>query len=537
MAELAASLIGIASFGVALTTNLYEFGATTAAAKQQTDFIARHVRLFGDTLELLGNQIDEDQPIHSSRALDLVYEIEDQSYHLFHKIQNLLPNTNDRMRFMQKVKWNFRKTKVEVLVAELEYLKSTVHLLVTVLYAGKKIRSHRRKKRSKAARDEISVQCAKVKNAIVEQFDAATIKENLHSRVEDEEEEVAAVSSRQQILTKVPTAAPLLQSTAALTVFRTSLGQASNASEQRSLVLQGSVDLLRELLSQWTTLADQPEDPGPADQTSAEPSKHDVNKDGKLGDEGEEYPDGPNSSRDKRPAKSQARRASSPPAQATPRVDDRGEVLTQAFLEARERETRMAEELEKLKLEKRALEERVRQADQRDRNTYSPAQEKPDRKSAAEAADEVKRRGSSQFQEIPRYRPAPPQRDNGRDKRKQSNRPSTASPIHPIPIFTEQDSDDGREFMATGRYEHRKKAGYYTSWKSDMADNGHGSSLSSEDGIQPVRGLRLNRDPEDYNTLANRERLLLEAEKALREYDRLSPSVPMRKRMLSRDYG
>lgn len=78
MADVAASRIGIASFGVKLSTTLYEFGAN-AAAREQTDHIACHLTLYVNVLELLASRMDDDEPIYSNKALDIVDETYDQS--------------------------------------------------------------------------------------------------------------------------------------------------------------------------------------------------------------------------------------------------------------------------------------------------------------------------------------------------------------------------------------------------------------------------------------------------------------------------
>lgn len=72
-------------------------------------------------------------------------ELYDQSYELFYKIRDILPERrrrNEDLSFMKKIAWNFKRSKVELLVEEIDYLKGTVHLLVDVLYAGKTIRTY-----------------------------------------------------------------------------------------------------------------------------------------------------------------------------------------------------------------------------------------------------------------------------------------------------------------------------------------------------------------------------------------------------------
>ena len=145
MAEVAASIIGISTFGIKLTLTLYEFGSTASSAKQQTDHIARNVTLYSNVLELLAERLEADAPIISEAAFDLVEELYDQSDELFSRIRSLLPRKEgrDEISFLQKIAWNFKKTKVDVLVGELDRLKATVQLLVTVIFAGKRIQSYR----------------------------------------------------------------------------------------------------------------------------------------------------------------------------------------------------------------------------------------------------------------------------------------------------------------------------------------------------------------------------------------------------------
>ena len=147
MAELgvAAALIGITTFGIKLTHSLYDFGSTVGSAREQADYVARHVNLYTKALDLLRERLEDDHPIHSRRALDLVDELYDQSYELFYKIRDLLPERPRRgedLSWMKKISWNFKRSKIELLVGELVYLKSTAHLLVDVLYAGKTIRTY-----------------------------------------------------------------------------------------------------------------------------------------------------------------------------------------------------------------------------------------------------------------------------------------------------------------------------------------------------------------------------------------------------------
>ena len=148
MAEVAAvaSIVGIAGFGIQLTQTLYEFGSNVSSAREQTGYIARHVDLYSNVLDILTDRLDAEDPILSGAALDLIDELKFQSEEIFTKIEKSLPNPKegkDDISFLQKVKWNFTKNKVALLVGELDYLRSTVHLLVTIIFTGRQIRSRR----------------------------------------------------------------------------------------------------------------------------------------------------------------------------------------------------------------------------------------------------------------------------------------------------------------------------------------------------------------------------------------------------------
>ena len=146
MAEVAASIIGICTFGVQLTSTLYEFGCTASAAQQQTDRVANHVTLYSSVLEVLADRLNDEEPIISAAAVDLAAELYDQSYDLFNKIKKTLPTRRagrDDLSLAQHLGWYFKKSKVDLLIGELDSLKGTVQLLATILFTGKKLRHYR----------------------------------------------------------------------------------------------------------------------------------------------------------------------------------------------------------------------------------------------------------------------------------------------------------------------------------------------------------------------------------------------------------
>lgn len=163
------------------------------------------------------------------------------------------------MNLAQRIKWTYSKARVELLVAEIEYLKSTVNLLVSVLYTGKTIRSYRKQKASKVHVDDIELQRVKVQNAIVEQINATDSKAELQAKAEKEERAALQAGSHNpsQPISIARIQGSALSRDLVITQFRDSFESTVDVTEERGMVMQQSVDLLKELLSQRTTLAEQ----------------------------------------------------------------------------------------------------------------------------------------------------------------------------------------------------------------------------------------------------------------------------------------
>jgi hypothetical protein len=148
MAEAAAvaTVVGIASFGIQLTEILYNFSATVSSAREEAGYIASHLSLYSNVLDILSERINDEEPVLSTAALELIDELQIRSRKLFKTIEGLLPDVKHGKKspsLLQKIKWNFRKPKVALLVGELDYLRSTVQLLVTIIFTYKKVRKRK----------------------------------------------------------------------------------------------------------------------------------------------------------------------------------------------------------------------------------------------------------------------------------------------------------------------------------------------------------------------------------------------------------
>jgi hypothetical protein len=127
------SIIQVAGTGIKLTKKLHEFGSTFKEAKEQTDDIAMSLSLYCMVLKELAQRLNEDHPVDSLRAVQVANEIRETSQKVFAKIAAILPGSSvkpDSMTLVQRFKWNFKRSKVEWLVSQLDLLKMTLLLLV-----------------------------------------------------------------------------------------------------------------------------------------------------------------------------------------------------------------------------------------------------------------------------------------------------------------------------------------------------------------------------------------------------------------------
>ncbi|KAI1608204.1 hypothetical protein EDD37DRAFT_185959 [Exophiala viscosa] len=265
MAEAAAvaSILGIASFGIQLTQTLYTFGCNVSSAREETNYIARHVDLYSNVLDILTDRLEDDEPILSGAAFDLIDELQYQSQELFKKIEHSLPNPKDGkddISFLQKVKWNFTKSRVALLVGELDYLRSTVHLLVTIIFTGRRIRSRRKRKArsdKEGAADpdnELGKQGVKAQNALLAQQEAQDKLPELEKEA-TRQESLGRNGAIQPYTQRPDTRTDVIRAKApALHNLQQSLTTCADPAERQRLVLQHSARVLRQLLEQWTTV-------------------------------------------------------------------------------------------------------------------------------------------------------------------------------------------------------------------------------------------------------------------------------------------
>ncbi len=87
-----------------------------------------------------------EDPLFTSGALDLAEDLHEHNHELFDLIRALLPSTTAKsglLSLQDRLDWTFRKGRVDYLVGQLEYLKSTVSLLPQIVTPARKLRTYR----------------------------------------------------------------------------------------------------------------------------------------------------------------------------------------------------------------------------------------------------------------------------------------------------------------------------------------------------------------------------------------------------------
>lgn len=75
MAEVAASVVGMASFGIELVNTLYKFGCYVSSAREQSARIGDHVDDYVTILEILAGLLEDEAALISDKASAMVHEL------------------------------------------------------------------------------------------------------------------------------------------------------------------------------------------------------------------------------------------------------------------------------------------------------------------------------------------------------------------------------------------------------------------------------------------------------------------------------
>lgn len=142
-----ASVIGVAGAGFRLSLILNAVSSELATADVEIQSIARGISLFSLMLKQVGLAMEGAKSIASQSALDTAKEITGQSELVFEEIKSMVEivqRRDDKGHFRaitvsQRIKWCFKKQKVQYLLAQLESLKLSLSIMLQTLQLGKRI--------------------------------------------------------------------------------------------------------------------------------------------------------------------------------------------------------------------------------------------------------------------------------------------------------------------------------------------------------------------------------------------------------------
>lgn len=146
-----ASLIGVAGAGFRLSLILNAVGSEISNAECDIHSIAKDISLFSLMLKQVGKAIEEGRTVASQSAIDTATEIRDQSQVVFDEIKTMVDLAQGRddqgnlrsITIAQRVKWCFKKGKVQYLLGQLESLKLSLSIMLQILQMGKAITAAR----------------------------------------------------------------------------------------------------------------------------------------------------------------------------------------------------------------------------------------------------------------------------------------------------------------------------------------------------------------------------------------------------------
>jgi hypothetical protein len=144
----ASGVLGVAEVGFSLAATLYKYASSVKSAEKELKAIAKDVELTSKVLKQTHEQIQRDQNVKlcTSEALDLTSDVLSGCQDAFREVDEALKgsiktdaNGKPSVTIGARMKWPLKSGKLEVLRANLEKLKTTLLLMLSVLAYGRKV--------------------------------------------------------------------------------------------------------------------------------------------------------------------------------------------------------------------------------------------------------------------------------------------------------------------------------------------------------------------------------------------------------------
>lgn len=144
-------MLEVAGAGFRLSLLLNAVGVELATEDLEIQKIAKEISLFSLMLKQVGLTLEGPESIASQAALDTANEIAEQSQTVFTEVKEMVEMSQQRdangnlrsITIAQRVKWCFKKQRVQYLLGQLEALKLSLAIMLQILQLGKRIAASR----------------------------------------------------------------------------------------------------------------------------------------------------------------------------------------------------------------------------------------------------------------------------------------------------------------------------------------------------------------------------------------------------------
>ncbi|KAL8936620.1 MAG: hypothetical protein Q9216_004835 [Gyalolechia sp. 2 TL-2023] len=199
MAEfsIVAAILGIAGAGFRLSLVLNALGVEMATADVEIQNIARAISTYAFTLKQLALTLEAAKSIATQSAMETAKRIADQSQLIFDDIKDMadLDQHKDEhgnlrsIAINQRVKWCFKKQRLQYLLGQLEALKLSLSLMLQVLQFGKLLVSIPENPSKQLNEQDMLQERAEIQNMVVVRHWSFVELRRLYNMAEREDEE------------------------------------------------------------------------------------------------------------------------------------------------------------------------------------------------------------------------------------------------------------------------------------------------------------------------------------------------------------
>ncbi|KAL8934679.1 MAG: hypothetical protein Q9211_005105 [Gyalolechia sp. 1 TL-2023] len=195
--SIVAAILGIAGAGFRLSLVLNAVGVEMATADVEIQNIARAISNYAFTLKQLALTLESAKSIATQTAVETAKQIADQSQLIFDDIKDMadLDQHKDEhgnlrsIAINQRVKWCFKKQRLQYLLGQLESLKLSLSLMLQVLQFGSLLASIREDPSKQLHEQAMLQERAEIQNMVVVRHWAFVELRRLYNMAEREDEE------------------------------------------------------------------------------------------------------------------------------------------------------------------------------------------------------------------------------------------------------------------------------------------------------------------------------------------------------------